>query len=169
RRQRRAARLAGVPRLQGHRLARDSGVRHDRSRGLSLRRLRSGEVLGLRLRHGRRAHRNAEIRRRRYPSVLPKRSALLEAVSVLLTMKLTLNWLKEFVDLRDGPERLAETLTMAGLEVESLAPARAPDGSEDWIFELGVTPNRGDCLGVIGIARELAAFKAARLKIPARK
>ena len=84
-------------------------------------------------------------------------------------MKLTLNWLKEFVDLRDGPEKLAETLTMAGLEVESLAPARAPDGSEDWIFELGVTPNRGDCLGVIGIARELAALKAARPKTPARK
>ena len=84
-------------------------------------------------------------------------------------MKLTLNWLKEFVDLRDGPERLAETLTMAGLEVESLAPARAPDGSEDWIFELGVTPNRGDCLGVIGIARELAALKAGRRKLPVRK
>ena len=44
-------------------------------------------------------------------------------------MKLTLNWLKEFVDLRDAPERLAEVLTMAGLEVESLTPARAPDGA----------------------------------------
>ena len=84
-------------------------------------------------------------------------------------MKLTLNWLKEFVDLRDAPERLAETLTMAGLEVESLTPARAPDGSEDWIFELGVTPNRGDCLGVIGIAREIAALKAGRPKPQARK
>ena len=84
-------------------------------------------------------------------------------------MKLTLNWLKKFIDLRDAPEKLAETLTMAGLEVESLAPARAPDGSEDWIFELGVTPNRGDCLGVIGIAREVAALKAGRLNPPARK
>ena len=84
-------------------------------------------------------------------------------------MKLTLNWLKEFVDLRDAPERLAEVLTMAGLEVESLTPARAPDGAEDWIFELGVTPNRGDCLGVIGIAREVAALKAGRLKLLVRK
>jgi phenylalanyl-tRNA synthetase beta chain len=84
-------------------------------------------------------------------------------------MKLTLNWLKEFVDLRDAPEKLAETLTMAGLEVEALAPARAPDGSEDWIFELAVTPNRGDCLGVIGIAREIAALKAGRLKPQTRK
>ncbi|HKA32589.1 MAG TPA: phenylalanine--tRNA ligase subunit beta [Candidatus Binatia bacterium] len=84
-------------------------------------------------------------------------------------MKLTLNWLKEFVDFRDAPEKLAETLTMAGLEVESLVPARAPDGSEDWIFELGVTPNRGDCLGVIGIAREIAALKAGRPKPQARK
>src|SRR3954470_134864 len=84
-------------------------------------------------------------------------------------MKLTLNWLKDFVDLRDSPDKLAEILTMAGLELESLAPARAPDGSEDWIFELGVTPNRGDCLSVGGIARELAALKAGRLKITPRK
>src|SRR5262249_48834821 len=169
RRQRRTAQLAAVPRLQGDGVARNSGLRHDRSRSLPFRRLRSGESLRLRLRHGRRAHRDAQVRRRRHPAFLPKRPALFAAVPELLTMKLTLNWLKEFVDFRDAPEKLAETLTMAGLEVESLVPARAPDGSEDWIFELGVTPNRGDCLGVIGIAREIAALKAGRPKPQARK
>ncbi len=83
-------------------------------------------------------------------------------------MKLTLNWLKEFVDYRDPPEKLAEALTMAGLEVESLAPARSADG-EDWIINVAVTPNRGDCLGIVGIAREVAALGRGRLKTAARK
>ena len=45
-------------------------------------------------------------------------------------MKLTYNWLKEFVDLSsrstedEGPHKIARLLTMAGLEVESIqAPA----------------------------------------------
>ena len=85
-------------------------------------------------------------------------------------MKLTLNWLKEFVELKDSPEKLAAALTMAGLEVESLAPARSPDGGgDDWLIEIAVTPNRGDCLGVIGLAREIAALRGGRLKPPARK
>jgi phenylalanyl-tRNA synthetase beta chain len=34
-------------------------------------------------------------------------------------MKLTLNWLKQYVDFDWSPEQLAERLTMLGLEVES--------------------------------------------------
>ena len=34
----------------------------------------------------------------------------------------------------------------------------------DPVFEIGLTPNRGDCLGVRGIARDLAAKKAGVLK-----
>ena len=29
---------------------------------------------------------------------------------------------------------------------------------EDWVFDINVTPNRGDCLSIIGIARELSAL-----------
>ena len=82
-------------------------------------------------------------------------------------MKLTLNWLKEFVELRRPAQKIAEALTMAGLEVEYLTPAQAPDGGvEDWLMEIAVTPNRGDCLGILGLARELAALTGARLKMP---
>lgn len=82
-------------------------------------------------------------------------------------MKLTFNWLKEFVAFADAPERLAELLTMAGLEVESLTPLSEPDtGNPDWLFEISVTPNRGDCLGIIGIAREVAAHTGAALRSP---
>jgi phenylalanyl-tRNA synthetase beta chain len=35
-------------------------------------------------------------------------------------MKVSLQWLKEFVDIRQSPGEVAELLTMAGLEVEGL-------------------------------------------------
>lgn len=37
---------------------------------------------------------------------------------------------------------------------------------EDWVFDISVTPNRGDCLSVIGIARELAAIFNTSMKYP---
>ena len=37
---------------------------------------------------------------------------------------------------------------------------------EDWVLEVNVTPNRGDCLSVMGIARELAALFGKNLKKP---
>jgi len=83
-------------------------------------------------------------------------------------MKLTFNWLKEFVSLRASPQKIASALTMAGLEVESLAPLHSQDGrAADWLLELGVTPNRGDCLGILGVGREVAALTGGRLKLPA--
>lgn len=37
-------------------------------------------------------------------------------------------------------------------------------GAEDSILELSVTPNRGDCLSVLGVAREVAALTGATLR-----
>ena len=37
---------------------------------------------------------------------------------------------------------------------------------EDWVLEVNVTPNRGDCLSVMGIARELAALFGRKLNKP---
>jgi phenylalanyl-tRNA synthetase beta chain len=37
-------------------------------------------------------------------------------------------------------------------------------GIEDTVIEISVTPNRGDCLSVIGIAREIAALTGQRLR-----
>src|SRR5438093_1147203 len=80
-------------------------------------------------------------------------------------MKFTFNWLKEFVTLKVAPEKLAELLTMAGIEVESLTSLREPGTSqEDWLFEIAVTPNRGDCLGIAGVAREVSALIGGPLK-----
>ncbi len=40
-------------------------------------------------------------------------------------------------------------------------------GTADVVLEVAVTPNRGDCLSVLGIAREVAALTGARLRVPA--
>lgn len=39
-------------------------------------------------------------------------------------------------------------------------------GLDDVILELEITPNRGDCLGMIGVAREVAALLGKELRLP---
>ena len=39
-------------------------------------------------------------------------------------------------------------------------------GLSDYILEIGLTPNRSDCLSVIGIAREIAAIQKFKIKYP---
>lgn len=75
-------------------------------------------------------------------------------------MKVSYNWLKDFVEIKIPPKELADKLTMAGLEVTSLQEREG-----DFVFELEVTSNRPDCLSVIGIAREVAAILGHRLKV----
>jgi phenylalanyl-tRNA synthetase beta chain len=80
-------------------------------------------------------------------------------------MKFTFNWLKEFVTFKASAAKLAELLTMAGLEVESLTALHDPETNrDDWLFEISVTPNRGDCLGITGLATEVSALTGGRLK-----
>ena len=37
---------------------------------------------------------------------------------------------------------------------------------KDTVFDIGITPNRSDCLSIIGIAREVAAITGAKLRYP---
>ena len=41
--------------------------------------------------------------------------------------------------------------------------------SEDTVLDIAITPNRGDCLSILGIAREVAALFGLKLKQPAVK
>lgn len=76
-------------------------------------------------------------------------------------MKLSLKWLSDYVNSGLAPEKLAERLTMSGQEVKAIE-----DVQGDKVFEIEVTPNRPDCLNVIGLARETAAITGKNLKYP---
>ena len=39
-------------------------------------------------------------------------------------------------------------------------------GLSDWMLEVEITPNRGDCLSVLGVARELAAVTGEKVRLP---
>jgi phenylalanyl-tRNA synthetase beta chain len=192
-------------------------------------------------------------------------------------MKLSLNWLKEYVNIEWSPTALCDALTMVGLEVEGLEPvaqdlegvvsarivsvephphadrlslcmvdsgkersqvvcgapnletgtmaplalpgARLPNGTTveesdirgqlsrgmllaedelgltddhsgilllpeetapgqlikevlslpDWVLDISITPNRADCVCVLGVAREIAAITGERLRLPEMK
>ncbi len=76
-------------------------------------------------------------------------------------MRISLKWLKEFVDFKLSPGELAHLLTMAGLEVEEVEEV-----ADDTVLEVSITPNRADCLSIIGIAREVSAGLQIPVKYP---
>ena len=72
------------------------------------------------------------------------------------------NWLKEYVLLDMPAAELERRLMMAGLNHES-----TEDIGGDLAIDLEVTSNRPDCLGHLGIAREVAVLWGRSLKLPA--
>jgi phenylalanyl-tRNA synthetase beta chain len=80
-------------------------------------------------------------------------------------MKVSYRWLQEWVRVDISPAELADKLTMAGLEVEETR-SLVQDGTEDVILDISLTPNRGDCLGMLGIAREVAQITDSPLQLP---
>ncbi|PKL52517.1 MAG: phenylalanine--tRNA ligase subunit beta [Nitrospira bacterium HGW-Nitrospira-1] len=76
-------------------------------------------------------------------------------------MRISFEWIKDFVDIAASPEDTAHRLTRAGLEIEGM---ESIDG--DVVMEVNVTPNRPDCLNILGLAREVAAAFGLPLKKP---
>ncbi len=71
------------------------------------------------------------------------------------------NWLKQYVALDMTPAELAERLMMAGLNHEDTHAI-----GDDLAINLEVTSNRPDCLGHLGIAREVSVLWKIPLVIP---
>jgi phenylalanyl-tRNA synthetase beta chain len=67
-------------------------------------------------------------------------------------MKVVYNWLKEFVDVTAAPPELRARLSLAGVAIDSIE--ETPAGP---VLDAEITANRPDCLGHLGIAREVAA------------
>ena len=71
------------------------------------------------------------------------------------------NWLSQYVDLKMSHDDLVDRLTMSGLNHEGTEAV-----GQDQAIDLEVTSNRCDCLGHIGVAREVAALYETQLRIP---
>ena len=74
-------------------------------------------------------------------------------------MKVGYNWLKEFVDVTSSPEEIASRLALAGTNIAGIE--NGPHGA---VIDAEVTSNRPDCLGMLGIAREVGAIYCLPIK-----
>ena len=77
-------------------------------------------------------------------------------------MKISLDWLNDYVKIDKPADQIAEILSDLGFPNEGIEHLEG-----DTVIDLEITSNRGDCLGHIGVARELAAATDAELKLPA--
>jgi len=81
-------------------------------------------------------------------------------------MKLSSQWIRDFVDLPVDDRQLAEDLTNVGISVEGISGSGA-----DTVFEMEIGTNRPDAMNHYGVAREAAAIydlplKALEPKLP---
>lgn len=77
-------------------------------------------------------------------------------------MKVLLSWLKEYVDIPQTVDELAERLPMLGLGME-----RVEAHESDAVFDLELPANRGDLMCHLGVARELASANRSAIRPPA--
>jgi phenylalanyl-tRNA synthetase beta chain len=76
-------------------------------------------------------------------------------------MKISVEWLKEYVDVSESPVALKADLSMKGLLVEDIAESCGTP-----VLDIEITSNRPDCLSHIGMAREISAMYGRSLKMP---
>src|SRR5580692_3670554 len=74
-------------------------------------------------------------------------------------MKLSPQWIRDFVDPTVDDRRLAEDLTGVGIAVEGISGSGA-----DTVFEMEIGTNRPDAMNHYGVAREAAAIYDLPLK-----
>ena len=77
-------------------------------------------------------------------------------------MLVSLQWLAKYVDLPMTHDELAQRLSLSGLNHEG-----TDEINGDIVIDLEVTSNRGDCLGHLGVAREVGVLYELPVKTPA--
>ena len=76
-------------------------------------------------------------------------------------MLISYNWLRELTGTKLNPQEIRERLTNVGLAVDAVEERDA-----DYVLDVEVPSNRGDCLSHVGIARELAVIENAGVQSP---
>lgn len=76
-------------------------------------------------------------------------------------MIISKKWLADYVDLSMPTDELTERLTLTGLNLEGVESV-----ADDTAIDLEVTSNRPDCLGHVGVAREVSVIWGGVLNKP---
>jgi len=76
-------------------------------------------------------------------------------------MNISLNWLTDYVDIKLSAAELGDLCTRIGMNLEGIV-----ETDSDIVLDLEVTSNRPDCLGHLGVAREIAAATGAEFRPP---
>ncbi len=79
-------------------------------------------------------------------------------------MFISYNWLRELTGTKLNPQDLRERLTNVGLAVDAVA-----ERGGDFVLDVEVPSNRGDCLSHVGIAREVATIEETEVQSPKSK
>jgi len=69
-----------------------------------------------------------------------------------MNVSIPYSWLKEYIKTNATAEDIVKVLSLHSFSVEKITKVNGDD-----VFEVEVTPNRGDALSVLGVARELRA------------
>lgn len=82
-----------------------------------------------------------------------------------MNIKITYNWLLDYLDTDATPDQIREYLALCGPSVESVEKI-----GDDYVFDIEITSNRIDTASVIGVAQEAQAIlpmfgKKAKLKL----
>lgn len=76
-------------------------------------------------------------------------------------MRISYNWLRKYIYIDLSEKKISELLTEIGLSVKNVIK-RKTGGTEDFIFDVEITPNRSDAMSHYGIARDLYAVLTFR-------
>src|SRR5687768_18461371 len=76
-------------------------------------------------------------------------------------MRISLEWLKDYLPTPVDPSAAADALTHGGFPVENIE-----SHGSDTVLDVEVTSNRGDCLSHVGVGRELSALTAVEFLEP---
>ncbi len=78
-------------------------------------------------------------------------------------MRLSLNWIQSYFESNPNWDDVFEKLTNAGIEIESIETCN-DNNIIDQVVEFKITPNRGDCLSLSGLLREISALTDYKIK-----
>src|SRR5215475_3776315 len=79
-------------------------------------------------------------------------------------MFISYNWLRELTGTKLTPEGIRERLTNIGLAVDAVEAF-----GDDFVLDVEVPSNRGDCLSHLGVAREVAVIEKSKVQTPESK